>query len=157
MRIKVWLGMAASVGVLMSGAAMAQTQQVPQLFGKQLSHQQTTGRFDLQPQQQQETVPGPIIFGKQTRVPVDRSRTATYPPVYRRDDDRDHDRDWNRDRYRGRRAHNAHPGWNKGKKTGWGGCDVPPGQAKKVGCKQGHGWRDGDEDRDHRGRKHGKK
>ncbi|MFB3916469.1 MAG: hypothetical protein ACE14M_07060 [Terriglobales bacterium] len=26
------------------------------------------------------------------------------------------------------------PGWDKGKKTGWGDCDVPPGQAKKVGC-----------------------
>jgi hypothetical protein len=26
------------------------------------------------------------------------------------------------------------PGWDKGKKTGWGNCDVPPGQAKKVGC-----------------------
>jgi hypothetical protein len=26
------------------------------------------------------------------------------------------------------------PGWDKGKKTGWGDCDVPPGQAKKQGC-----------------------
>jgi hypothetical protein len=26
------------------------------------------------------------------------------------------------------------PGWNKGKKTGWGHCDLPPGQAKKYGC-----------------------
>jgi hypothetical protein len=26
------------------------------------------------------------------------------------------------------------PGWNHGKKVGWGNCDVPPGQAKKVGC-----------------------
>jgi len=26
------------------------------------------------------------------------------------------------------------PGWDKGKKTGWGNCDVPPGQAKKSGC-----------------------
>ena len=26
------------------------------------------------------------------------------------------------------------PGWNKGKKTGWGNCGLPPGQAKKYGC-----------------------
>ncbi len=26
------------------------------------------------------------------------------------------------------------PGWDKGRKTGWGDCDVPPGQAKKAGC-----------------------
>ncbi|HJY84358.1 MAG TPA: hypothetical protein VKK81_25160 [Candidatus Binatia bacterium] len=26
------------------------------------------------------------------------------------------------------------PGWNHGRKTGWGNCDVPPGQAKKYGC-----------------------
>ncbi|MBI2678894.1 MAG: hypothetical protein HYX28_08935 [Candidatus Koribacter versatilis] len=29
---------------------------------------------------------------------------------------------------------NRPPGWDKGKKTGWGDCDVPPGQAKKQGC-----------------------
>jgi len=27
------------------------------------------------------------------------------------------------------------PGWNKGKKTGWGHCDVPPGHAKPADCK----------------------
>lgn len=39
---------------------------------------------------------------------------------------------WDRHHDRGRdsRPH----GWNKGKKTGWGDCDVPPGQAKKKGC-----------------------
>lgn len=26
------------------------------------------------------------------------------------------------------------PGWDRGKKTGWRDCDVPPGQAKKAGC-----------------------
>jgi hypothetical protein len=26
------------------------------------------------------------------------------------------------------------PGWNRGRKTGWGACNVPPGQAKKLGC-----------------------
>ena len=36
--------------------------------------------------------------------------------------DRDHDRD------------HRPPGWDKGKKKGWGDCDVPPGQAKKHGC-----------------------
>jgi len=33
-------------------------------------------------------------------------------------------------------AHERHtpPGWDKGKKTGWGDCNLPPGQAKKHGC-----------------------
>ena len=26
------------------------------------------------------------------------------------------------------------PGWERGRKVGWGGCDLPPGQAKKYGC-----------------------
>ena len=27
------------------------------------------------------------------------------------------------------------PGWSQGKKTGWGSCGLPPGQAKKYGCR----------------------
>jgi hypothetical protein len=27
------------------------------------------------------------------------------------------------------------PGWSHGKKTGWGNCGLPPGQAKKYGCR----------------------
>lgn len=27
------------------------------------------------------------------------------------------------------------PGWNHGKKTGWDNCGMPPGQAKKYGCR----------------------
>jgi len=26
------------------------------------------------------------------------------------------------------------PGWDRGRKTGWGACSVPPGQAKRIGC-----------------------
>lgn len=26
------------------------------------------------------------------------------------------------------------PGWERGRKVGWRGCDLPPGQAKKYGC-----------------------
>jgi hypothetical protein len=26
------------------------------------------------------------------------------------------------------------PGWDRGRKTGWGACSMPPGQAKKFGC-----------------------
>jgi hypothetical protein len=29
---------------------------------------------------------------------------------------------------------NRPAGWDKGKKTGWGDCDLPPGLAKKQGC-----------------------
>jgi hypothetical protein len=45
-------------------------------------------------------------------------------------------RDHDRDRDHNRTANNGRPpGWDKGKKTGWGNCDVPPGQAKKEGCR----------------------
>jgi hypothetical protein len=27
------------------------------------------------------------------------------------------------------------PGWSHGKKAGWGNCGLPPGQAKKYGCR----------------------
>lgn len=46
---------------------------------------------------------------------------------------------------------NRPPGWDKGKKTGWGDCDVPPGQAKKQGCNSTtsrHHHHDKDHDRD---------
>ncbi|HJY87338.1 MAG TPA: hypothetical protein VKE24_10925 [Candidatus Acidoferrales bacterium] len=37
--------------------------------------------------------------------------------------------------FAGTRGLQSHPpGWDRGRKTGWGNCDVPPGQAKKDGC-----------------------
>ena len=32
---------------------------------------------------------------------------------------------------------NRPPGWDRGRKVGWGNCALPPGLAKKVGCRQG--------------------
>ena len=52
-----------------------------------------------------------------------------------RDHDRDHrvhvrhDRDHDHDRHEIHERHVEH-----GKKSGWGDCDAPPGQAKKAGC-----------------------
>lgn len=38
--------------------------------------------------------------------------------------------------YRSYADHDARPpGWSRGKKTGWGNCGLPPGQAKKYGCR----------------------
>ncbi len=51
--------------------------------------------------------------------------------------DRDDDR-WERREgyeYRTYERDNQPPGWSKGKKTGWGNCGMPPGQAKKYGCR----------------------
>ena len=64
-----------------------------------------------------------------------------------RDHDRDHDGDHDRDDSK------RPAGWDKGKKKGWGDCDVPPGQVKKQGCHPNshhvaHHDRDGDHDRD---------
>ena len=44
----------------------------------------------------------------------------------------DHDRDDFRGR--GRDDRSSRRGWSHGRKTGWGNCDLPPGQAKKSGC-----------------------
>ena len=43
---------------------------------------------------------------------------------------KDYDRDWY-DQY-DRGAKDEPPGWDKGKKTGWRGRDLPPGQEKKY-------------------------
>ncbi|PYX59510.1 MAG: hypothetical protein DMG73_08585 [Acidobacteria bacterium] len=48
-----------------------------------------------------------------------------------------HDRDFDRDGARDDHDRRP-PGWSHGRKTGWGDCDVPPGQAKKHGCHSGH-------------------
>ncbi len=54
------------------------------------------------------------------------------------DNDRDDDRaNWERRgdyEYRTYRGDDRPPGWSHGKKTGWGNCNLPPGQAKKYGC-----------------------
>src|SRR5690242_15746803 len=57
-------------------------------------------------------------------------------------EDHDHDRDDDHDRWERRENWEYHtyrgdarpPGWSQGKKTGWGNCNLPPGQAKKYGC-----------------------
>jgi len=52
-----------------------------------------------------------------------------------RDKHADHDKDRDHDRDKDSHGPSSRPaGWDKGKKTGWGDCNVPPGQAKKVGC-----------------------
>lgn len=51
--------------------------------------------------------------------------------------DRDDDDRWehrNGYEYRVYERDRRPPGWSRGKKTGWGNCDLPPGQAKKYGC-----------------------
>ncbi len=74
--------------------------------------------------------------------------------------DRDHDRDdhrarfehrkrdWRRERaeYRDRDDRRP-PGWSKGRKTGWGNCDLPPGLAKKSGDCDRDDFRRHDRDR----------
>lgn len=53
--------------------------------------------------------------------------------------DGDDDQGWERRdgyEYRTYGDHDMRPaGWSKGKKTGWGNCGLPPGQAKKYGCR----------------------
>lgn len=53
--------------------------------------------------------------------------------------DDDDDRGWERrDGYEYRTYSDRDgrpPGWSHGKKTGWGNCGMPPGQAKKYGCR----------------------
>ena len=55
------------------------------------------------------------------------------------DDDQGGDREerWeHRDGYEYRVYHEGRPpGWSHGRKAGWGNCGLPPGQAKKYGCR----------------------
>ncbi len=54
-----------------------------------------------------------------------------------KDNDRDDDR-WERKgkyEYRTYGRDDRPPGWSEGKKVGWGDCGLPPGQAKKYGCR----------------------
>ena len=63
-----------------------------------------------------------------------------------KDKEKHHDEDNDRDEHHAGRGHdhdheataagpsNRPPGWDKGKKTGWGDCNVPPGLAKQRGC-----------------------
>ena len=50
----------------------------------------------------------------------------------------DHDEGWQQQggyEYRAYSVGQKPPGWSHGKKTGWGNCGLPPGQAKKYGCR----------------------
>jgi hypothetical protein len=68
--------------------------------------------------------------------------------IERRDRAQRHDRDDDRDVVREHREHRRDifvrdehgrpPGWDRGKKKGWGDCDAPPGLAKKQGCHSFH-------------------
>jgi hypothetical protein len=51
--------------------------------------------------------------------------------------DHDDNQGWQtREGYEYRTYQGEHPqGWSKGKKTGWNNCGMPPGQAKKYGCR----------------------
>ena len=53
--------------------------------------------------------------------------------------DNDNDKGWeHRDGYEYRNYGDRNqrpPGWSRGRKTGWGNCGIPPGQAKKDDCR----------------------
>ncbi len=52
---------------------------------------------------------------------------------------RHYQRSWNRGRpvivVRSHRPHYRPYGWDRGRKVGWRGCDLPPGLAQKYGCR----------------------
>ena len=73
----------------------------------------------------------------------DGDRGRGNPHKHFRDDDEHGRRDDRDDRWerRGRYEYRVYdrdgrpPGWARGRKTGWGYCGLPPGQAKKYGCR----------------------
>ncbi len=74
--------------------------------------------------------------GKGHGNPHNAQRDDDYGRGHDRDDDRWESRNgWE---YRTYDRGQMPPGWSKGKKTGWGNCNLPPGQAKKYGCNQYH-------------------
>ncbi len=64
---------------------------------------------------------------------------ADHGATKHKDKDKDRDEAWEeRDGFEVRTYGNGDdrpPGWSRGKKTGWGNCGVPPGQAKKGACR----------------------
>lgn len=142
MKKQFWYSIAISTGILISnGEAAAQPRVDPQTDARR-----------------------PIIFGvpaprpNATPAPAPHTPTVTpttpHTPYVHRDRDRRHDRDWRRERYRHERFRREHAraGWERGRKTGWHGRDLPPGQAKKA--EYARNWRDHDRD-DHRGHDRG--
>ena len=86
--------------------------------------------------------------GKGGGPPAGKGKGASERGFKDKDRDRDrHHEDNDRDEHRAGRGHGHEaavvgpssrpPGWDKGKKTGWGDCNVPPGLAKKRGCDSG--------------------
>ena len=77
------------------------------------------------------------IFAPTVSADHDKDHGRGHHDRYDRDDD-DDDRWEHHDRY-DVRIYNIHeglpPGWREGRKTGWGNCGLPPGQAKKYGCR----------------------
>ncbi len=68
--------------------------------------------------------------------------TVVFTPSVAQAHDRDRDRDRDGVRVVVRQGYGFDnyapagrpPGWDRGRKVGWRGCDLPPGQAKKYGC-----------------------
>lgn len=87
--------------------------------------------------------------GKGGGPPADKGKGKSSNEHGSKDKDKHHaDNDWD-DHHEGR-GHEHHAtastgpssrpqGWNEGKKTGWGDCNVPPGLAKQRGC-DSHGF-----------------
>jgi hypothetical protein len=79
--------------------------------------------------------------GKGGGPPADKGRNSSGQSVQEKDKHHDDDRD---DHHAGRGHGHEHEaaagpsnrpsGWDKGNKTGWGDCNVPPGLAKQRGC-----------------------
>ena len=78
------------------------------------------------------------------RADNDKGKDKGNPRAHEFDDehgrrgDRDDDRWERREGYEYRtygEGEGRPPGWSRGKKTGWGNCGLPPGQAKKYGCR----------------------
>ena len=81
--------------------------------------------------------------GKGGGPSADRGKSSSERGSQEKDKDKHHDDD--RDDHHAGRGHgheheaaagpsNRPPGWDKGNKTGWGDCNVPPGLAKQRGC-----------------------
>jgi hypothetical protein len=80
-----------------------------------------------------------LITGPNLMADRDKEKHKGNPHGYKHHGDDDDDRGWERREGYEYRAYGDRderpPGWSHGKKTGWGNCGLPPGQAKKYGCR----------------------
>ena len=75
-----------------------------------------------------------MLFLPSTAMAHDRGHSNRWKGQHRVEHRNDRDSAWRYYLIGGRYYGPYREGWDRGRKVGWGNCDLPPGLAKKYGC-----------------------